>query len=342
MPETLLRDALERVVGGHDLDLGTARCVMDRIMDGSATPAQIGALLAALRAKGESVDELAGFVQSMLDHSTYVALRVPAIDTCGTGGDGLCTFNISTAAALVVAGAGCAVAKHGNRSVSSPCGSADVLEALGVTVAIPPPAVQRCVEEAGVGFMFAPLYHPAMRHAAGPRRELGIRTVFNILGPLANPARVRRQVLGVSDRTLAPKMAAVLMRLGHERALVVTGPDGIDELGIAGPSVCYDVSAGGVHETVIDPAALGVPSAPVDALRGGDADTNAARITAVLDGEHGAARDVVAINAAAGLLVAGAATSLAEGLDRAAESIDSGAARERLRLLVEISGEAEH
>jgi len=340
MTDTVLRDALENVVSGRDLDVATARQAMDHIMEGRATAAQLGALLAALRTKGESVDELTGFVESIRDHSTRVSLRVSAIDTCGTGGDGLGTFNISTAAALVVAGAGCAVAKHGNRSASSLCGSADVLGALGVTTSLPPSGVERCVEGAGIGFMYAPLYHPAMRHAAGPRSELGIRTVFNILGPLANPARVRRQVLGVADADIAPKMAQVLQRLGIERAWVVTGPDGMDELGVAGPAYGYDVSPAGVTEFVVDPAALGLPAAPVDALRGGDASTNAARIRAVLDGEDGAAADVVKLNAAAGLLVAGSVATLEEGMARAAESIASGAARERLRLLVELSREA--
>src|SRR5438477_3029521 len=212
---------------------------MDTIMDGGATPAQMAALLTALRVKGETVDELTGMVESMRDHATRVTLDGDAVDTCGTGGDGAATFNISTAAALVVAGAGCPVAKHGNRAASSRCGSADVLEALGVAIVLAPEGVSRCVAEAGIGFMFAPAFHPAMRHVAPVRRELGFRTVFNVLGPLANPARVRHQSIGVADVALAEEMAHVLQRLGHRRALVFSGPDGGDELGVGGVATGY-------------------------------------------------------------------------------------------------------
>src|SRR5438309_9151523 len=251
--DTLLRDALERIVGGENLDIRPAQGVMDRIMDGAATPAQMGAILAALRLKGETDDELAGMVMSMRDHATRVELGVDAVDTCGTGGDGSGTFNISTAAALVVAGAGCPVAKHGNRAASSRCGSADVLEALGMTIALSPSAVRRCVECAGIGFLFAPAFHPAMRHAAPVRRELGVRTVFNVLGPLANPARVRHQALGVGAPDLAARMAGVLHRLGHRRAIVFAGPGGLDELGLAGPAHCYEVTPAGVRDFELDP-----------------------------------------------------------------------------------------
>ncbi len=333
----MFRDALETVVSGCDLDVVTARRVMDEVMDGAATPAQIGALLAALRAKGECVDELTGFVESLREHADYVELDVDAVDTCGTGGDGLGTFNISTAAALVAAGGGCAVAKHGNRSASSPCGSADVLEAMGVTIALDADGVRRCVREAGIGFMFAPLFHPAMRHAAAPRRELGIRTVFNVLGPLVNPARVRRQVLGVPDAGLGAKMAEVLRRLGHEHALVVTGAGGMDELGTNGVATIHEVRAGRVTASTLDPAELGLPNASVDALHGGDAAANARGIHDVLDGAHGARRDVVALNAAAALVVGGVARDFRDGIERAREAIDSGAARERLRLLAQAS-----
>jgi anthranilate phosphoribosyltransferase len=337
MTEDLMRHALEQVVAGADLDHTTARRVMDTIMDGSATSVQIGGLLAALRAKGETVDEITGMVESMRDHATPVTLPMDAVDTCGTGGDGAATFNISSAAALVTAGAGCAVAKHGNRASSSRCGSADVFEALGVVIALPPEGVRRCIEEAGIGFFFAPAYHPAMRHAAQARSELGIRTVFNVLGPLANPARVRHQALGVSDASLAPIMAAVLRQLGVHRALVFSGPDGLDELGLAGPSQCYDVSPEGVREFVLDPRELGFAPVPLSALRGGDAAANAARVTAILDGEQGPARDIVVLNAAAALIAAGGAATFPDAVERARESIDSGKARACLTSLITVS-----
>lgn len=335
--DTLLRDALTRIVSGSDLDFATARAVMDRIMDGAATPAQIGALLAALRTKGESIDELAGMVMSMRDHATRVDLGVHAVDTCGTGGDSTGTFNISTAAAFVVAGAGCPVAKHGNRAASSRCGSADVLEALGVAIALPPDGVRRCVEEAGIGFLFAPAFHPAMRHAGAVRSELGIRTVFNVIGPLANPARVRHQALGTGNPALAQMMAHVLHRLGHRRAIVFSGPDGMDELGLAGPAQCHEVTSDGVRDFELDPHSLDLPAAPLSALAGGDAEQNAARIRSVLDGEPGPPRDVVVLNAAAALVAAERAPDFAEGLEQARASIDSGEARRCLGDLVRVS-----
>ncbi|HEV7679696.1 MAG TPA: anthranilate phosphoribosyltransferase [Candidatus Dormibacteraeota bacterium] len=335
--DTLLRDALGRVVRREDLDIDVARGVMDRIMEGAATPAQIGALVAALRTKGETVDELAGMVMSMRDHATHVELSVQAVDTCGTGGDGTGTFNISTAAALVVAGAGCPVAKHGNRAASSRCGSADVLEALGVVIALGPEGVQRCVEEAGIGFLFAPAFHPAMRHAAGVRSELGIRTAFNVLGPLANPARVPYQSLGVADARLAGVMAGVLHRLGLRRALVFTGPDGIDELGLDGVAQCHEVTPDGVRSFTLDPRSLGIAPAPVSDLKGGDAQDNARRICSVLEGVEGPARDVVTLNAAAALVAAERAPDFAEGLEQARSSIDSGSARRCLDNLVRVS-----
>ena len=338
--DPVLRSALERLVGGEHLDIDTARAVMDRIMEGAATPAQMGAVLAALRTRGETVDELTGMVMSMREHAVRVELGVDAVDTCGTGGDGSGTFNISTAAALVVAGAGVPVAKHGNRASSSRCGSADVLEALGVTIALGPEGVRRCVEEAGIGFLFAPAYHPAMRHAAAVRRELGIRTAFNVLGPLANPARVRHQSLGVGDPSLAPVMAGVLLRLGHRRALVFSGPQGIDELGLSGCAQCHDVTPGGVSVFELDPHAHGLEPAPLEALRGGDPADNAARVRAILDGEPGPGRDVVVLNAAAALLAAERVQDIDSGLELARESIDSGASRDRLAALVRLSAEA--
>ncbi|MFI5287070.1 MAG: anthranilate phosphoribosyltransferase, partial [Candidatus Dormibacteria bacterium] len=314
MGEAVMRQALETIVTSRSLDVPTARAVMDTMMEGEATPAQVGALVAALRTKGETVDELAGMVESMRDHATPVSLPVEAVDTCGTGGDGARTFNISTAAALVAAGAGCPVAKHGNRAASSRCGSADVLEALGVVISLSPEGVRRCVVEAGIGFLFAPDFHPALRHVAPVRRELGIRTVFNVLGPLANPARVRHQALGVSNARLTPVMAEVLRRLGHVHALVFTGPDGIDELGVIGPAECFEVTAEGVRAFVLDPKDVGLEAAPLDAVRGGDAVTNAATIRSILDGERGPRRDVVLLNTAAVLVAADAVTTLLDGI----------------------------
>ena len=337
MSDDIITGALTQVVEGRDLDQAVARALMDRFMDGAATEAQMGGVLAALRLKGETVDEISGMVMSMRDHATHVDLPAGCVDTCGTGGDSSGTFNISTAAALVVAGCGVPVAKHGNRAQSSQCGSADVLEALGVVIALRPDGVRRCVAEAGIGFLYAPAFHPAMRHVGQVRRDLRIRTVFNILGPLANPAGVRHQALGVATTSLAPLMAQVLHRLGHRRALVFTGPDGIDELVLHAPAQGWLVDPGGVEEMVIDPAGLGLAAAPLAELRGGDAAENARRITAILEGEQGPGRDVVLLNAAAGLFAAGAATDLAAGLEAAAAALDSGKARESLAALVRVS-----
>ena len=335
--DTLLRDALDRVVRRVELDVETARLVWDRIMEGSATGIQIGGLLTALRTKGETIDEITGMVLSMRDHAVPLDLDVAAVDTCGTGGDASGTFNISTAAAFVVAGAGQAVAKHGNRAASSRCGSADVLEELGVVIALRSPAVRRCIEEIGIGFLFAPMFHPAMRHAGTPRSELGIRTVFNVLGPLANPARVRHQALGVGDPVMAPRMAGVLHRLGHRRAIVFAGVGGLDELGLEGPSPCWNVTPQGVETGSIDPASLGLDPAPVSALRGGDAARNAAIVRDVLAGGRGPARDVVLLNAAAALVAAEHSADLPTGLEAARLSIDSGAAAARLEGLARLS-----
>ena len=332
-----VRSALQTVVSGQDLDRETARTAMDEIMDGAASPVQIAGLLAALRTKGETVDEICGMVDSMRAHARAVRLKGGAVDTCGTGGDGSMTFNISTAAALVAAGAGARVAKHGNRAASSRCGSADVLEALGVAIALPPAGVVACVEDAGMGFFFAPAYHPAMRHAGPVRSELGIRTVFNVLGPLANPAGVRHQALGVADPAMAPLMAGVLHELGHEHALVFAGAGGLDELSLDGPSRVLEVTPDGVTESAIDPAALGLGSASRDDLRGGDAAENAARVHAVLAGEPGPSRDVVLLNAAAALVAAGTSPTIGDGIERAAQSIDSGGAQRVLERLITVS-----
>lgn len=338
--DTFLRDALQTVIAGDDLDCDTARRVMDAFMDGSATHTQMGGFLTALRAKGESVDELTGMVESMREHCVRVDVDAGAVDTCGTGGDGLGTFNISTAAALVAAGAGCTVAKHGNRAASSRCGSADVLEALGVVIDLPPEGVTRCIDEAGIGFLYAPSYHPAMKHVGPVRRELGVRTVFNVLGPLANPAGVRHQAIGVPDSSLAPLMARVLQRLGHRHALVFSGAEGIDELGVNGVARVHEATPSAVHEFHVDPQDFGFTPAALSEVRGGDAAENARIVSDVLDGVPGAARDVVLLNAAAVLVAADAAADLAEGVASAARSIDSGDARQRLRKLVDASTRA--
>lgn len=333
------RDALEQLVSGHDLDADMAEAVMDWVMAGEASPAQVGALLAALRLKGESVSELTGMVRSLRAHAIAVPLEVAAVDTCGTGGDNLDTFNISTAAALVVAGAGCPVAKHGNRSASSRCGSADVLEALGVAVSMAPDGVRHCIEAAGIGFMYAPAFHPAMRHVATARRELGIRTVFNVLGPLSSPAAVPYQVIGISDRAQGPRLAEVFRNLGVRRAMVVAGHRGLDEIGLDGPAQVWDVTPAGVAASTIDAAQLGLESADVSMLRGGDPQTNARIIHEILAGADGPRRDVVVLNAAAALVAAGHATDVADGLILASRAIDTGAAGRCLEQWIRVAAE---
>jgi anthranilate phosphoribosyltransferase len=330
---------LSRLLAGEHLSADEAAGAMERIMSGEATPAQVAAFVVALRAKGETAPEVAGLARAMLALAPRVEAPGPVIDTCGTGGDRAGTINVSTIAAIVAAGAGAVVAKHGNRAASSRCGSADLLEALGVKVALEPDAVSRCLAECGIGFMFAPVFHPAMANAAGPRREMGIPTVFNFLGPLTNPARPHAQVVGVADGRMLPVMAGVLADRGT-RAYVVRGEDGIDEITTTGPSTAYETGAGDTREFRIDPAALGLRPAAAADLAGGDAPANAAAARAVLAGEAGPARDIVLLNAAAALTVAGLAADLAEGLVRAAEAIDSGAAEGVLTRWVAISSSA--
>jgi anthranilate phosphoribosyltransferase len=333
-----IKEAISHLVAGHDLTESEAEAVMEQIMTGQATPAQIGGFLIALRLKGETVQEVTGFARAMRRNATPVASRHPLlVDTCGTGGDGRGTFNISTLAAFVVAGAGLPVSKHGNRSVSSKCGSADVLQALGVQLELSPDKVAACIDQVGIGFLFAPMLHPAMKHAIGPRREMGVRTVFNILGPLTNPAGAQVQVLGVYDEALTEMMARVLGSLGSQAAFVVHGADGLDELSTTGPNRVTQLKNGDVRTFVLDPQELGLPRARLADLEGGDAQENAALFRAVLDGEPGPRRDVVRLNAAAGLVAGGLAANLAEGLTLAAHSIDSGAARAKLDALVAFS-----
>jgi len=330
---------LGTLMEGGDLDADTARVTMAEILEGAASPAQIAAFIVALRMKGETVTELGGMVDAMLDASTRVDIDTsgPVIDVVGTGGDRAHTINVSTISALVVAGAGGRVCKHGNRAASSACGAADLLEALGVAIELGPVGVAACVAEAGIGFCFAPRYHPAMRHAGPSRRDLGIPTAFNILGPLSNPGRVQRYLIGVADLRMADRMAGVLRDKGAQRALIVHGGDGLDELTTTGPSTVVELRDGEVSTWDVDPEALGLRRVDREDLVGGDATVNADLARRVLAGEHGAHRDIVSLNAGAGLLVAGLADDLATGIEAAREAIDSGAAVAALAELVEVS-----
>jgi anthranilate phosphoribosyltransferase len=335
----VVKAALATVMRGGSLDSGAAHAAMAEVMDGAATPAQLGGLLLALRMRGETVDELAGFARAMRERVVRVDAPAGAMDTCGTGGDGSGTFNISTAAALVVAASGVPVAKHGNRAVTSVSGSADVLEALGIPTDLDAPQASRALAEDGFAFMFAPSYHPAMRHAGPVRRELGVPTAFNLLGPVTNPAGVRRQVIGVADPVAAEKVARVLCLLGVDRAFVVRG-EGIDELPLDGSGVMYDVTAAGVRRSTVDAAALGLRRASTSELLGGDAAENAAIIERIFAGVLGAHRDVVLLNAGTALVAAGTAKSQRSGIALAARAIDTGRARTVLARLRQPRAEA--
>ncbi|MDT8902883.1 anthranilate phosphoribosyltransferase [Anaeroselena agilis] len=329
----MLRESLGRVAAGHSLSHEEAGRTMAAIMSGEASDAQIGAFLTALKMKGETSEEIAGFAGVMRDFVVAVgASGGDVLDTCGTGGDGRGTFNISTAVALVVAGAGVTVAKHGNHGISSACGSADVLAALGVRVDLPPAAAAAALDTLGISFLYAPLYHPAMRHVAKSRRELGFRTVFNLLGPLTNPAGAARQLIGVYDPALTDKVAEVLLRLGTKRAMVVHSLDGLDEISAAAPTKIAEVVNGQVKSYLLDPADYGFRG-DSSLYRGGAPDDNAAIILGILRGQKDGRRDIVLLNAAAALVVAGKAGSLREGLALAAASVDSGAALGRLEAL---------
>jgi anthranilate phosphoribosyltransferase len=333
-----VREAIEAIVDQRrDLTEAEAADVMQGIMSGEASAAQIGAFLAALRMKGETADEVTGMARVMREHALKVDVDGVLVDTCGTGGDAQGAFNVSTAAAFVVAGAGVKVAKHGNRAMSSACGSADVLEALGARIDLNPEQVGICIRETGIGFMFAQIFHPSMKYASAPRREIGIRTVFNILGPLTNPAGARCQLLGVARPELAPMIAAVLPRLGTEHALVVHGHEGLDELSISGPSSVYEVRDGAVEEYQVSPEQFGLERAPLDAIRGGAAEENAQRLRAILKGEPGPLRDIVSLNAAAAIVAADIAGDIGEGVRIAQGVIDSGAAHERLEAFVRLT-----
>ena len=334
----MIQEAIRDLIAGADLDRAKMRAVMEQIMSGQATDAQIGAFLVALRIKGETIDEIAGGAEVMREKATpIVTVRPDLIDTCGTGGDDSGTFNISTTVAFVACGAGLAVAKHGTRSISSQCGSSDVLTALGVNVEATPEKVGECIDEVGIGFLFAIALHGAMKHAIGPRRELATRTVFNILGPLTNPAGAKRQLLGVFDGALTEALAGVLRELGSERALVVHGSDGLDEITLTGPTQVSELRDGQVSTRQIHPGDFGLQTVSAEALKGGDADCNARILRGVLDGEEGPQRDVVLLNSAAAMVVGGRAEDITAGLEVARESIDSGKARRALDRLVEVS-----
>lgn len=324
-----IKRAIRTVVDGDSLSFDEAGLAMDQIMRGEATPAQIAALLTAMRIRGETVDEIAGFASTMRAHARHVELlpNTVAIDTCGTGGDHSGTFNISTTAAFVIAGSGIKVAKHGNRSVTSECGSADLLEALGVAIELEPDHVASVVDEAGIGFMFAPAYHPGFRHAGPVRREIGIRTVFNFLGPMTNPAKVKRQLIGVGDGSISARLASAQERLGSERVLFVHSSEGFDEFGLGGPSVVTEYNREtGVCTYEVDAVDLGLTRAPAAAVMGGNAARNVEITRSVLSGESGPCRDVVLLNAGDGIYAAGQAATIADGIAIAIESIDSGAA----------------
>lgn len=328
---------LAKLIAGDDLGDEEAAGALASILRGEASEAQVAGFAVALRAKGETVGEMAALARTMREFGERVDVEGPLVDTCGTGGDRAGTLNVSTVAALVVAGAGARVAKHGNRAASSRCGSADLFEALGVAIELGPVGVARCIDEAGIGFLFAPRFHPALRHAMPARRALGVPTTFNFLGPLCNPAGASRQALGVSDPAMAERMAGVLRELGAERTLVFYGHDGLDELTVTTTSTVIEVEDGEVVTYGLDPADYGIPRAGPEALAGGDPAHNADIARRVLEGEPGPARDVVALNAAAGVLVAGLAPTWAEAVDLARSAIDDGQAAAALDRLVQAS-----
>ncbi len=334
----VIKEAISKVVERIDLRVSEAEDVMREIMEGHATPSQIASYITALRMKGETVDEIVGSARVMREKAVFVRIDDPlVVDTCGTGGDALNTFNISTAAAFVVAGGDITVAKHGNRSVSSACGSADVLKALGVAIDISPEKTEACINEIGIGFLFAPLFHGAMKHAAVPRKETGIRTIFNILGPLTNPARASIQVLGVFASKLTDLLAQVLVKLGSQHCFVVHGMDGLDEITISGQSRVSEGKSGRVAAYFMEPKDFNIENGELKDLIGGNAETNAAILQSVLRGEKSAKRDVVLMNAAPAFVAVGKAENLQEGFTLAVESIDSGRAMMKLERLCEMT-----
>lgn len=336
----MIRDTIQTLIQGISITKDTAAEAMSEIMSGESTDAQIAAFATALRMKGETSDEVAGMAQTMLKMAMKVEAPLDAIDTCGTGGDGAGTFNISTAAALVLAGAGITVAKHGNRAVSGSVGSADVLEQLGVHIDLQPDGVERCFEAARIGFMFAPVFHPAMRFAAGARREIGIRTIFNILGPLANPARVKRQVIGVADPRIGELVANVQQILEAKHIMVCHGIDGVDEISLDGPTRIWELKDAVIHSYLFEPSSVLLSPSPTSALTVNAPEESANRIVSVLNGERGPSRDVVLANSASGMIVGGEASNFTEALALSRESIDSGRAMTALKKLVEASNQS--
>jgi anthranilate phosphoribosyltransferase len=332
-----IREAINIVVSGNDLLMDDAASVMRQIMSGEATQAQLGSLLTALRLKGETNEEIAGMATIMREFSLRVNVDGMAVDSVGTGGDGLNTFNISTAAAFVAAGAGLKVAKHGNRAASGTCGSADVLEELGVKIELSPEGVERCIRESGIGFMFAQAFHPSMRHAGPVRREIGIRTVFNILGPLTNPAGAQSMLVGVAFPDLGEKMASVLNLLDTHHSIVVYGDGGLDEMTLAGNTAVWEVAGGKVSNWTLSVADTGLPITPIEAVRGGDKAANAATMRALLRGEGGPVRDYVLLNGAGVLLAGDLVTNIRDGVQLAAQTIDSGAAKVCMESMIEAS-----
>lgn len=332
-----MRDVLNRIMAGENLSAQEAEDLMRRMMDDELTPVQLAGILVALRIKGETADEVVGFARTMRSRARQLSITGSLADTCGTGGDNSGTFNISTAAALIVAACGQPVAKHGNRAASGKCGSADVLEAVGVDVSLPPEGVSQCIAETGIGFLFAPAFHPATRFAALPRRELGVRTVFNLLGPLTNPARPSYQLLGVSSEGLLDLMAQSLLQLGVERALVVHSLDGTDEISIAAGTSVREVRDGMIHAYEVSPEDFGVARSPAGAVRGGDPDVNGAILKDVMNGKRGPARDAAVVNAAAALYACGRAPTWRSGVTQAESALDSRGAAETLERLRKVS-----
>ena len=350
----MIKEAIAKVVRGNNLTEVEMEKTMDEIMSGTATPAQIGSFVTALRMKGETVDEITGAARAMRAKAIKICLKnhlvnfdrdeiniedETILDTCGTGGDGTNTFNVSTASALVAAGAGVNVAKHGNRAVSSLCGSADVIENLGVKLDITRSDVERCIKEVGIGFLYAPIFHGAMRYAAGPRQEIGIRTIFNLLGPLTNPAGASAQVLGVYDLTLTEKIAHVLKTLGTREAFVVCGEGTLDEISICGPTLISHLKNGEVRTFDLTPEEVGFQRAAPETIKGGNAHENARIIREILNGQQGPKRDIVLLNAAAAFMAVGLDGDFKEGIERAKTSIDSGQAKEKLKQLVAFTQE---
>jgi anthranilate phosphoribosyltransferase len=329
-----IKEAIQNVIESKNLELNEAYNVAKEIMSGNATDAQIGALLIALRLKGETIDEITGFVRAMREKATKIPCNSSnLVDTCGTGGDRSGTFNVSTLSALVAAGAGCNVAKHGNRSVSSQCGSADLFLEMGVNIEIPVEKVAQCIDENGVGFLFAPLLHKAMLYAIGPRREIGVRTIFNILGPLTNPAEAKRQLLGVFDGTLTEPLANVLKKLGSEHVMIVHGEDGLDEITTTGKTKVSELFNGEIKNYTIQPEDYGIKNSKLEDIKGGAPGVNVNIALDILRGKKDSARDMVIMNAGAVIYIAGEASSIKEGIKLAEESIDSGEAMKKLETL---------